>query len=61
MRIHMTRGLVREALNLPPGESIDFFKLKHSDKDNRVCLDSNKPVWDELNRQNIRLALQLYM
>ena len=61
MRIHMTRGLVREALNLSSGESIDFFKLKHSDKDNRVSLDSNKPVWDKLNCQNIRLALQLPM
>ena len=57
----MTRSLVKEALNLPSRESIDFFKLKHSDKDKRVCLDSNKPIWDELNKQSIRLALQLHM
>ena len=49
MQIHMTRRLVREALNLPSRESIDFFKLKHFEDDNRVCLDSRKPVWDELN------------
>ena len=61
MRIHMTRGLVREALNLPSCESIQFFKLKHSDKDNRVYSDSKKPIWDKLNCQNICLALQLHM
>ena len=36
MQIHMTRRLVREALNLPSGDSIDFFKLKHSEDDNKV-------------------------
>ena len=61
VQIHLTRRLVQEALNLPSGESIDFFKLKHSDEDNEVCSDSGKPVWDELNRQRIRLALQLHM
>ena len=49
LQIHMTRRLVREALNLPLGKSIDFFKLKHSKDDNRVCSDSRKLVWDELN------------
>ena len=44
MQIHLTRRLVREALNLPLGESIDFFKLKHSDENNSVCLDSGKPI-----------------
>ena len=29
VQLHMTRRLVREALNLPSGKSIDFFKLKH--------------------------------
>ena len=57
----MTRGLVNKALNLPSGKSIDFFKLKHLDKDNKVCPDSNKHVWDEMNRQGIRLALHLHM
>ena len=52
---------MREALNLPSGESIDFFKLRHLDKDNRIFSDSNKPIWDELNRQGVRLALQLHM
>ena len=61
LQLHMTRSLVREALNLPSGESIEFFKLKHSNEDNRVCSESNKLVWDELNRQSIRLALQLHM
>ena len=37
VQIHMTRRLVREAVNLPSGESVDFFKLKHSDEDNEVC------------------------
>ena len=57
----MIRSLVQEALNLPSGKSIDFFKLKHSDKDNRVSFDSNKPIWDKLNCQHIYLALQLHM
>ena len=61
VQIHLTRRLVMEALNLPFGESIDFFKLKHSEDDNRVCSDSNKPVWDELNHQQVHLALQLHM
>ena len=50
MRLHMTRSLIKEALNVPLGQSIEFFKLKHSDKNNRVCSDPNKPVWDKLNR-----------
>ena len=47
--LQMTRSLVQEALNLPSGEPIDFFKLCHLDEDNRVCSNSNKPMWDELN------------
>ena len=50
VQIHLTRRLVREALNLPSRELIDFFKLKHSEDDNKVCSDSGKLVWDELNR-----------
>ena len=61
IQIHLTRRLVREALNLLSKESIDFFKLKHLDDDNRVCSDSRKLVWDELNHQQICLALQLHM
>ena len=61
MQLQMTISLVKEALNLPSRESIDFFKLKHFDEDNRVCSESNKPIWDELNRQGIRLALKLHM
>ena len=51
IQIHLTRRLVREALNLPSGESIDFFKLKHLEDDNKVCSNLGKPIWDELNRQ----------
>ena len=49
VQIHMTRRLVREALNLPSRKSIEFFKLKHSKDDNSFCSDSRKPVWDKLN------------
>ena len=49
LQIHLTRRLVREALNLPFGESINFFKIKHLDEDNKVCSNSGKPIWDELN------------
>ena len=57
----LTRGLVREALHLPSGEGIDFFRLSHDDEDNAVCSASDKPVWDQLRRQQICLALQLHM
>ena len=61
MTITLTRGLVREALHLPSGEGIDFFRLAHDNEDNAVCSASNKPMWDQLQRQQIRLALQLHM
>ncbi len=57
----INRMNVREALNLPSGESIDYFKLRHSDEDNQGCSDADRPVWDELKRQRVRLALQLHM
>ena len=44
VQIHMTRRLVREALNLLSGESIDFLKLKHLEVNNRVCSNSNKLI-----------------
>ena len=59
--LQMTQGLIRESLNLPSRKSTDCFKLHHTDEENRVCSNSNKLVWDELNRQCIRLALQLHM
>ena len=59
--VTLTRALVREALHLPSGEGIDFFRLSHDDNDNAVCSASDRPVWDQLLRQQIRFALQLHM
>ena len=57
----LTRRLVREALNLSEGDGVEFFKLRHDDGDNAVCSARDRPVWDQLLRQRIRLALQLHM
>ena len=59
--ITLTRRLVREALNLPSGEGVDFFKLSHDNDNNDVCSTSNKPTWEQLRRQRIFLSLQLHM
>ena len=58
----MDRPTVSAALGLPSRDSLDFFKLKHSFQDNKDCSAKHeKPTWDDLKRQSIRLALQLYM
>ena len=59
-RLYLTRQTVRRALNLPEGEGIEFFKLHHDYADNALCTDLDKPTWDDLKKQSIRLALQLH-
>ena len=53
--------MIRHALNLAIGKSLDYDKTKHTDAENDICLAKFRPTWDDLNRQRIRLALQSHM
>lgn len=55
-RLQVNKTMLRHALNLPLGGTIDFFKLKHSYKDNIACFNDGNLVWDELKCQGVKLA-----
>lgn len=53
--------MVRDILNLPYREGVDFFKLPHSDEDNAICSNREKAMLNDLLRKCIKLELQSYM
>ena len=59
LKITLDRALIRQALNLTEGQ-LAFNQKAHKSNDRERCSDTDKPTWDELNCQEIRLALQLY-
>ena len=40
---------------------MDYDKTKRTDAENDICSAKSRPTWDDLNRQRIKLALQLHM
>ena len=47
-------------MNLLEGEGIEFFRLRHDYVDNALCIDQDKPTWEDLKEKSIQLALQLH-
>ena len=57
----ISADLIRHALGLAIGESLDYDRKKHTDAENDICSANPRPTWNDLNRQRIRLPLQLHM
>ena len=59
VEITLDRALIRRDLNLIEGQ-LAFNEKAHKSDDRERCSDTDKPTWDELKCQEIRLTLQLY-
>ena len=57
----ISADLIRHALGLAIGESLDYDRKKHTEAENDICSAHPRPTWNDLHRQRIRLPLQLHM